>query len=220
MSLISYPDSEMLMIDLAGRIAEELENALHHHDRVTLAVPGGTTPGPLFDELSAADIAWPRIDVILTDERRVPSDHERSNERLLRERLLVGRAAEANFVRLVPDEKTPDKTVENLAELLPVSVLLLGMGEDMHTASIFPGSPHLEAALDRNAPPLLQVDAPGGLEPRITLAGHVLRNAVVSHVLIIGPAKKEAYERALRLNATQAPIALVLSEATTHWAPE
>lgn len=219
MTFIPYPDSELLMMDLAGRIAEELEGTLHHEDRATLAVPGGTTPGPLFDELSAADLDWSRVDVILTDERRVPSDHPRSNERLLRERLLVSRAAKANFLRLVPDDISMDQVNERAKKALPISVLLLGMGADMHTASIFPGSQHLEAALDRNAPPVLLVDASGDLEPRITLTGPSLRGAINAHVLIVGQGKKDAYEAARHLKPTEAPIALVLGNATTHWAP-
>ena len=66
MNLIEYVDRDMLFLDLANKLAGELETALLHSDRVSLAVPGGTTPGPMFDELCAADIDWSRVDVLLT----------------------------------------------------------------------------------------------------------------------------------------------------------
>ena len=65
MNFIEYPDSDMMMIDLANKIAGDLNVALHHEDRACLAVPGGTTPGPLFDDLCAADLPWDRVDVML-----------------------------------------------------------------------------------------------------------------------------------------------------------
>ena len=73
----TYPDREMLAMDLANQIAGELRAALSHQDRAALAVPGGTSPGPVFDVLCAADLDWDRVDVLLTDERWVPESSER-----------------------------------------------------------------------------------------------------------------------------------------------
>lgn len=219
MNLIEYMDREMLFLDLANKLAGELETALLHSDRVSLAVPGGTTPGPMFDELCAADIDWSRVDVLLTDERQVPADHERSNERLIRERLLTSRAAAATFVRLVPEGDDASVQIERLQSILPIDVMVLGMGADMHTASLFPGSPDLPAALDRHAPPLMAVAASEGLEPRITLTGPVLAGAVSTHVLITGDEKKAVLDRARRANHLEAPIGVVLGQADIHWAP-
>lgn len=221
MELIEYPDVEMMMMTLADKLASEISNCLAAHPHASLAVPGGTTPGPIFDTLSGARLQWDRVHVLLTDERRVPADHKRSNERLLREHLLRDRAAAATFVRLVPDD---DADMEALCDLLapelPLSILLLGMGADMHTASLFPGSPQLDAALDEAAPPVMEVDAPEGLEPRITLTGPVLRAAMSTHVVITGDEKRRALEKALRLPPHEAPIATVLPEATVHWAKD
>lgn len=219
MNLITYLDRDLMYVDLASKLAGELESALFHSERVSLAVPGGTTPGPVFDELCAADIDWSRVDVLLTDERRVPADHARSNERLIRERLLVSRAEAANFVRLVPEGDDAAAEIALLEPLLPIDVLVLGMGADMHTASLFPGSPDLAAALDKNAPPLMAVAASEGLEPRITLTGPVLAGAVSTHVLITGTDKKDALETARRASLLDAPIGLVLRQADIHWAP-
>ncbi len=220
MHLETYADAEMMMMDLANRIAGELNTCLLEHPWASFAVPGGTTPGPMFDALSAADLDWSRVHVLLTDERRVPADHPRSNERLVRERLLTGRASAAKFVRLVPESDDWSAAQEALTAELPLSILLLGMGADMHTASLFPGAPELADALAADAPPLMALTPPGDdFEPRLSLTAPVLKGAMTTHVLITGEAKRTALEAARKLKPTQAPIATVLGNATVHWAP-
>ncbi len=219
MILIEYPDRDVLMSELAHRISLELGAALGNGP-VSLAVPGGTTPGPMFDALSKASIDWARVRVMLTDERQVPADHERSNERLLRERLLVNAAADAEFLRLVPEaEDDMPALCETLDTVLPLTVLLLGMGTDMHTASLFPGSPDLAAALADDAPPLMGVEASGDLEDRLTLTAPALVSALSPHILITGDEKRAALEKAQELTAEEAPVSIVLKRATVHWAP-
>ena len=95
MNLVEYPDREMMMIDLANKLAGELNSILMHEENATLVVPGGTTPGPIFDTLCAAVLDWDRVFVMLSDERWVPETSERSNTKLLKERLLIDRAAAA-----------------------------------------------------------------------------------------------------------------------------
>ncbi len=222
MEFHEYPDREMLMLRLAQRIASELGEVLRAQGRATLSVPGGTTPGPVFDTLSGADLDWANVAVVLNDERWVPEDSPRSNTRLLRERLLVGRAAAATLLPLRMDAPVPEDGLEalsaGLVPHLPLSVLLLGMGEDMHTASLFPGADHLEAALRPDAPPLMAMRAEAAGEPRITLTAPVLQDALRVHVLITGPAKRAALERAVKLSPREAPIACVLDQAQVHWA--
>lgn len=222
MNLVEYPDREMLMINLADRLASELKSAVMTHERATFSVPGGTTPGPVFDLLSAVDLDWDRIAVVLNDERWVPESSPRSNTRLLRERLLVGKAAAAHLVPLRADTPEPEAALEALAEALkphlPISVLLLGMGADMHTASLFPGADRLAEALDPQAPPLMAMRAPGAGEPRITLTAPVLQGAFSTHLLICGAEKRAALERARQLPPEEAPVRAVLSNATVHWA--
>ncbi|SMX31406.1 6-phosphogluconolactonase [Octadecabacter ascidiaceicola] len=220
MNLVEYPDAEMMMMDLANTLAGELEGHLLTHDTVSFAVPGGTTPGPIFDVLCGAKhLDWGRINVMLTDERRVPESHERSNTRLIKERLLVDAAAAATYVSYLPDG--PDADIAELSKTvephLPISVMLLGMGADMHTASIFPNSPDLETALSTQYP-LVTVQPPDGLEPRISLSMKALKDAMSCHIVIIGQEKREAFERAKSLTPTDAPVAGVLAGATIHWA--
>lgn len=219
---VEYQDREMLAIDLANILAGELSASLDHNDRVCLAVPGGTTPGPVFDDLCAADLDWSRVDVMLTDERWVPEDHERSNTRLLRERLLTARAGAAQFLPLYAAADQPEEVLAELETVirpaLPIDVLLLGMGADMHTASLFPGADRLADALDAHAPILMPMRAPGAPEPRITLTAPVLKAAIQTHVVIMGQDKRDALEAARGKPASEAPINAVLNGATVHWA--
>ncbi|ROU04079.1 6-phosphogluconolactonase [Histidinibacterium lentulum] len=221
MELKEYPDAEMMMMDLADRLASELRAALAQRDTVSLAVPGGTTPGPVFDVLSGMGLDWDRVHVMLTDERWVPEDSPRSNTRLLRERLLTGRAAAARLVPLYlpgaePEDRL-DEIAEGLAPALPLDVVLLGMGADMHTASLFPGADRLEEALTGSAP-VVAMRAPGAPEPRVTLSARVLREAMSLHIVITGREKREALERARHLTPQEAPVAAVLKQAMVHWA--
>ncbi|HEY0276090.1 MAG TPA: 6-phosphogluconolactonase [Paenirhodobacter sp.] len=223
MNFVEYPDREMLMMALADVLASELRQGLELSPRVTLSVPGGTTPGPVFDILSALDLDWARVSVLLNDERWVAEDSPRSNTRLLRERLLRGKAAAAQLVPLYAPAIIPEDQLEDLGQgvrnALPITVLLLGMGADMHTASLFPGADRLAEALADDAPPLMALRADAAGEPRITLTARVLRDAMHCHILITGAEKCAALERAETLPELQAPVRTVLKNATIHWAP-
>lgn len=221
MELVAYADSEMMMIEVAQRLAGELRQALQSSDRASLAVPGGTTPGPIFDSLCAVDLDWERVAVMLTDERWVPEESPRSNTRLLRQRLLVSRAAAATYLPLYAPTETPEEGVPALAEaiagVLPLTTCLLGMGEDMHTASIFPGADNLSEALTGDAI-LVPMRAPGAAEPRVTLSAAVLSRAINRHFVIVGPEKREALDRARTLPPEEAPVAALLKGSVVHWA--
>lgn len=221
MDLIEYPDAEMMMMRLADVLASQIKQALLTHDRASLAVPGGTTPGPIFDTLCAVDLDWSRVDVLLTDERWVPETSDRSNTALLRRRLLVNRAAAAQLIPLYADAPAPEDRLADLtaglAAALPLSVVLLGMGADMHTASLFPGADQLELALRGDAP-LVAMRAPGAPEPRITLSAAVLNAAMARHIVIVGAEKRAALDQAQGLDPQDAPVAAVLKDTTVHWA--
>ncbi|MFA8442640.1 6-phosphogluconolactonase [Yoonia sp.] len=221
MKLVEYPDAEMMMMELADTLAGEIKTALLMHDRVSLAVPGGTTPGPIFDSLCGVDLDWANVHVMLTDERWVPESSERSNTRLLRERLLTNHAAAATYIPLYADAETPEEKLPELAAVvkdeLPISVMLLGMGADMHTASIFPGADQLDLALHGDDL-LVAMRAPGAPEPRITLSAKVLKSAMNRHIVIVGGEKRDALERARHLPPEQAPVAAILNGTTIHWA--
>ncbi len=221
MTFEDYPDRDMLAMNLADKLASQLESYLNHNDEVLLAVPGGTTPGPVFDVLSGVRLDWDRVIVMLTDERWVSEDHPRSNTALIRQRLLTGHAEAARFLPIHSDGD-PVEEVPRLSEAvkphLPISVLLLGMGSDMHTASLFPGAPGLSAALAVDAPILNILEPKGEPEIRVSVAAHVLDDAMAKHLVITGTEKRAALEQAADLAPEDAPIRAVMSDLTVHWA--
>ena len=223
MELIEYPDADMMMLDVADTLAGELSDHLMREDRVSFCVPGGTTPGPIFDVLSAQALGWDRVSVFLSDERWLPEDHPRSNIRLVRDRLLTDKAAAANLVSLYAEAETPEEVIESLSAglkpHLPITLLLLGMGPDMHTASLFPGADRLHDALNDPRKVLMPMRAPGADETRVTLTAPVLSAALSTHIVITGDAKRTALERAQHLEPKEAPVRAVLPGATVHWAP-
>ncbi|MCW8841998.1 MAG: 6-phosphogluconolactonase [Rhodobacteraceae bacterium] len=222
MTMATYSDRDMMAIDVANEVADDLSQALHGQDRVCLAVPGGTTPGPVFDALCAADIDWARVDVVPTDERWVPEDHPRSNARLIKERLLVNRAASARFLPLYAAAHHPEDILAELESMiapeLPLAVAVLGMGEDMHTASLFPGAEGLAEALSPKAPILVPIRRADLSEVRISLSARVLDGALSKHLLVTGAAKRDALRAARDLPPQEAPVASVLKDIKIHWA--
>ena len=208
------------MENLTDDVAAQLMVAIALRGRATLAVPGGTTPGPFLTLLSKVDLDWSRVSVMLTDERFVPESSDRSNTRLLRETLLQNNATAAVLIPFYKDAATPEDVLGDLSDAikaaLPLDVCVLGMGADMHTASLFPEADRLTEGLDLDGKAvLLPMRAPGAPEPRLTLTASVLCGAEHIHILITGPAKKTALEAALVEGpASEAPIRVVLDAPT------
>lgn len=211
MRLETYP-AEELGDALATRVAADLVAAIDTRDAARLAVPGGRTPAPFLRALGRIDLPWNRVMVTLTDERQVPVDHPRSNQRVLSETLFADRAAAARFVPLHGDVASVERA---LADALPLDVSVLGMGDDMHTASLFPGSPELAAALDSNgAACAMAVTAPGQPEARVTLTAPVFAAARCLYLLIQGADKRAALDRAMAAtDPLTAPVKVVLDAA-------
>jgi 6-phosphogluconolactonase len=222
MRIEQYPDRDMLMFAVANAIASDLRLALQQNARASLAVPGGTTPGPVFDILAGLPLDWGRVTVMPSDERWVCEDSERSNARLIRKRLMRGHAVEATFVPLYADAPTPEQAMDRVAAAvsphLPLSVALLGMGSDLHTASLFPGGDRLTDALAADAPAVLPMRAGGAEEPRVTLSARVLHDAMAIHVLFTGTDKRRALDLIEGRSPEEAPVKAVLANATVHWA--
>lgn len=222
MEFLEYPDRDMAAMRIADMLAGKLRELLSHQEKVSFAVPGGSTPGPIFDVLSAADLDWARVTIMLTDERWVTPDSPRSNAGLISTRLLQGHAAAASFQPFYKAGKTVEEAAgdlsQEIAALLPLSVILLGMGEDMHTASLFPGAQGLEAALSEDAPALCAIETETQPEPRITLSALALNQAIEKHLVIFGESKRTAFEKAMTQPAHVAPIRAVIPGGIVHWA--
>ena len=222
--VVEYPSRGALAEGLAGVIAERLRALAAERGRASLAVPGGTTPGPMIARLGEADLPWEAVAVTLTDERWVPVASERSNQRLLARTLFRGRAAAAEFVPLYAGTPEPAQGLDAVNAsleriVLPLDIAVLGMGADMHTASLFPGAVGLDRALSPDAPAALAITAPGAEEARVTLSARVLAAAGERHLLIAGADKRAALDRALEIgDPRRAPVLAVLPGATVHYA--
>jgi 6-phosphogluconolactonase len=193
-----------LAAGLAARVKEALEEAISLRGRAILAVSGGSTPVKFFQTLSKLEIVWEQVTVILVDERMVPASHERSNARLVRDNLLQNRAANAFFVPMYSgafdegDAAHQIETVMKRAQLVPADFVILGMGNDGHTASYFPGGDHLADALDpRQEALVLPMHAEGAGETRLTLTLPVLLAARETALHIEGAEKRAVLDKAL-----------------------
>ena len=194
---LDYPDHETLMMGLAKIVAKQLADVLAQKGWATLAVPGGTTPAPFLERLSIMKLDWDNVTVLSTDERLQPSDPFRSNFRMIEHYLCQNASAKAQLVPMATVEQTPEEALELGTELyadhLPIDVLVLGMGADMHTASLFPDADELHAALSPDAPPLMVINSPSQPEARLTMTAPVLSGAEHIHLLITGPEKLAAF---------------------------
>ena len=220
--IIKYDEREELIQKVAAKISSALITALDGRETITFAVPGGTTPGPILEKLSEFYLDWARVNVILGDERWVPHSHERSNTRLIMKTLFKNEAKKARFIPMYADFASPEESIlhinKNIEPALPLSVALLGMGADMHTASLFPESKNLGLALSKDAPNVVAVSAPGIPEPRISLTARVLNSSQEKHLVFFGVDKKRVLDEAMFLDPLSAPVSAVLDGAVVHWA--
>jgi len=215
--MIEYEQIETQMRGLANRVSEQLRDALIAKGSASLVVPGGSTPLPFLQELSKKNLAWEKICVFLTDERFVPTTSDRSNTRLVRDALIQNKAVNCQFFPFWHDDLTPNalaqKLGEDIANLGPFDVCVLGMGADMHTASLFPSMDGLnEALMDPEGRKILAVHPSSQDEVRLTMTAPMLRASRYLHLLITGAEKRIALNRALRTqNVALAPIKALMT---------
>ncbi|TBU89019.1 6-phosphogluconolactonase [Phytopseudomonas dryadis] len=222
----SHSDARHLATALAEAVAAALRAAIDSHGTATLVVSGGRSPIAFFECLAEQPLPWAKVLVSLADERWVPVGHADSNEGLVRRHLLRGPAAEARLLGLYQRADSLQAAAQladqALAELPPIDVLVLGMGDDGHTASLFPDSPGLSEALRGDCPRrCLPMLAPSVPHQRLTLTRPLLAAARLPLLAIQGPGKLDTLQQALQLNDPERmPIqAFLRAPLEIHWCP-
>jgi 6-phosphogluconolactonase len=213
---------------LASTIAQILRAATAAHGKASLVVSGGTTPGPLFRVLRSIRLPWERVTVVPSDERWVAPDDAASNEAMIRRELLAEHATSAKLLSLYRPNEDADEALPALSAALaqvkrPFDAVVLGMGEDGHTASLFPDSPDIDRALGSSDCVLVQRLARLP-QARVTLTARALLDAHEIHLLFFGQQKRAVFERAARRGAaSELPVRAILHQSavpvTAYWAP-
>jgi 6-phosphogluconolactonase len=202
---------------LAQALAEKLREAIALRGTASLALSGGSTPRRMVERLAVEELDWHLVNICCVDERLVPIDSEqywtRSNEYMLRNALSTGPAAAARWFSLREDQHGEKLCEQQINSLRPFDVVVLGMGEDGHTASLFPGATDLAAGLSAAPQPsLIRIVAPGISEPRLSLRLFVLGEARARFLHIEGEQKRAVLLRALQgTDGMEMPIRGVLA---------
>ena len=225
-----YTDIETLSRELATQIAKSLTMAIGARGLASLVVSGGRSPVRLFEILRTQRLDWDRVCIALADERWVGPEDPASNERLVRDVLLKDQAASARFLGLKNGAPTPDLGAVSAWETFarvprPFDAVILGMGDDGHTASLFPGSPNLPSALNRSAAAgCVGMWSPVAPHPRLSLNLTALLDSRRVVVLITGESKWRAYAAACAPGPVEdMPVRAVLRQSRTPvdvmWSP-
>ncbi|WP_267552818.1 6-phosphogluconolactonase [Rhizobium rhizogenes] len=215
---------------LADKVAETLSAAIEARGSASIAVSGGSTPKAFFQALSSRSIDWGKVTITLVDERFVPADNPRSNHLLVQENLLKDKAATAKFLPLYQAVASVEEAAAIATEKTrvvghPFDVAILGMGNDGHTASFFPGGNNLLTALDPNTPRgIVTMEAQDAGEPRLTFTFSSLQDARLLVLHIEGAGKKDVLAKAEAPGEeTEMPIRAMLRRAASpveiYWAP-
>lgn len=196
MNWLEFPDAAQQTDALANSVASRLSAAIASRGQAVLAVSGGKSPIPFFQLLSEMAIDWSRVTVTLVDERFVAPDHPDSNAGLVRQHLLRNRAAPARFLPLVRAAADIDAEVAaDCHEFIAPDVAVLGMGEDGHTASLFPAAAELAAP-----------------HRRVSMSYAALLQAGCLILSIQGAKKREVLEAAARGRDDALPISHFLAQ--------
>ncbi len=180
---------------LAKTIADRLSNAINATGDASLVVSGGSTPKPLFEALRVHELDWSKVSITLADERWVPESDSDSNAAFVKKTLLQDKAAQARFISLYVDGETPEAGVATVHARLksmaqPFTVLVLGMGGDGHTASLFPDAPGTEQAMIETESLVSIVKPTTVPQARITLTLAALMNTPCQLLHITGAEKR------------------------------
>lgn len=224
-----FDSRDMLFGQLLQDVMSGLSSALKNKSKASMLLSGGTSPGALYEMMSQQTLDWANVWFGLSDERWVAPDHADSNEKLVRKTLLTHKAAEANFIGLksvagdiVDGWKDSDQRLQALPR--PFDIILLGMGLDGHTASLFPDSADTAVALSESNRMLCHPIRRGeGETPRITMTLNALLKSHETKLLIFGADKWQVYQQARAEKSDSQPVSHLLHQTQTpvsiYWAP-
>ncbi len=224
--VIKFESRDAASTGAAARIAGLVDAEIQRENAASVVVGGGTSPAKCFGILSAYDLAWEKVQVVLSDERWVPNDHADSNERLIRETLLVNNATSANVLPIYQSDLSVDERCDSLQSHLPQSGFacsMAGMGADGHFASLFPDADNLEAGLSLgNLRFYMPVRTDASPHPRISMTLHAFLQSKEVLLLFFGEEKLRVFEKA-QAGDQFYPIAALLKQqettVTLYWAP-
>ena len=219
--------SKSLAVNLCQKISEILNKAVNNRGRACLAVSGGSTPKLLFEELSLLDLDWSKVDLTLVDDRWVDSKHEDSKELLVRTHLIKNKAVNVNFVPLKNDAQSSKEGValtENALKnfKLPFDLVILGMGSDGHTASLFPCSDELLAGMDlKTKYTFISTTPKTAPYERISLTAKSIFDAKKVILHLNGSSKLNTLEEAMKVaDSSKMPIYAFLDHGLDiFWSP-
>lgn len=226
LTITEFATRDALMHAAAKRMSDALNDAITKHGSACAALSGGGTPAPAYRALAAMPLDWPKITLVLVDERYVPPSDAASNEGLVRRELKGAFDAGAQFMPMYAPS-TVDQAADIAEQIyapMRIDIALMGMGGDGHTASWFPGAAKLGEALDLDNPrtvmALTAAQADGSPE-RLTLTRAAFSRIGSVVLLITGADKRARLEAALA--GDYAPVAGLfapaLPEPEVLWAP-
>ena len=223
----STNSSESLAVDLSQNINEILVETIKKRGRVSMAVSGGSTPIPLFKVLSHLGLDWSKVDLTLVDDRWVSSDHKDSNELLVKSHLIKNKAVNVNFIPLKNDASTAKEGRASSEEALqsfslPFDIVILGMGTDGHTASLFPCSEEINSAMDLNNNDFLVATTPTSAPyERLGMTAKAIMDAKSVFLHLNGSSKLHTLEKAMELkDVYKMPIYAFLDDGLDiYWSP-
>jgi len=218
---------ESLAKDLSQSIGQLLSQSINQDGRASLAVSGGRTPVLVFEALSEFDLDWSKVDLALVDERWVDALHDDSNELLVRKHLIKNKASKVNFTPIKNNTKTVkdglilcQKSFQKIKQ--PFDVVVLGMGTDGHTASLFPCAEELNDAMDPNNSEGYAVTSPKTAPyERISLTYKVINSAINIILHLNGSHKLKVLELAMsHKDSEKMPIYAFLEDPINiYWSP-
>lgn len=217
-NLRNFKNKDELLEELSSNIISLLLESIDEYGKASLLVSGGSTPKPLFQKLSNIDIPWGKVTISLVDDRWLEPTHKDSNELLVKENLLQNFASSAKFVGMYIEGKTAFESDEDCSityeeQVFPFDVIILGMGGDSHTASLFPENEKLKDGFDlKNENLCISIKPETAPYDRMSLTLGAILSAKNIILHIEGEEKLNVYKKALESDDIfKTPISAVLN---------